>query len=633
VNDVFPTFRKCWNGSLVHDLLHGSTWQADLRESGLPAEVTILISATVKKSRLWRSEKASVTRELIAHFQDGVQSGQSYSKLNQEFGDPAVTAELIRRAKIRNRSMLMKVFRVTGLGIAALLSIYVLVSSYFYLGKPNPDVDYVVQLNPSFADVDENDKAWPIYRPLWTKYGFSEGGGFQIDEIHYRNPDDEDDGRLIRPTDPGWQAAVEALSQYEDLLDAFRRGARLPFLGIELQSDPRNYSDEDFAAILPGREKAAVDNSQFKDEEVDELMRGSTVSVLLPHVQVLRSAARMFAVDTRIAVQQGDTERAVDDLKTIFGLAHQAAEGKVLVCSLVGIAAAGIGFNELEQVLVQNPEFFSPGQLADLQSHLERISVRDWVHLEGERAMLHDMIQRIYTDDGHGDGRMTPQGVKLLATLANWWSIYPDGEEFGFEMLKTAKQVVAPATLFLCASRKEMTEKGDQLIDRVIADFDKAYWDPDRPDSDQYLKDVLEENPIKYHLLNLMFPATGQIRNAMDRTIGRQEGVIAALAIQRYYLKYGSWPQDYADVSPEFVTEFPIDQVNGALLNFKCDENGPLIYSVGNDRDDDGGQDPVYNTPMFFEGQKMPRAQFNFGPKRDDPDGDWIVWPQNDENW
>ncbi len=629
MNDVFPTFRKCWNGSLVHDLLHGSTWQAELRESGLPAEVTLLISATVKKSRLWRSEKASVTRELIAHFQDGVQSGQSYAKLNQEFGDPAVTAELIRRAKIRNRPMFMKLLRAMGLGVGVIVSAYLLLSAYFYLGKPDPKIDYVAELNRGLVDVDEQDKAWPIYRPLWTKYGFSEGGGFRIEEINYRNPDDDADGRLIRPTDAGWPAAVDALARYEDLLDSFRRGARLPYLGVELQADPTKYSDEDFAAIMPGHDKSTYDPSFYEDVEIDELMQGSTIGVLLPHVQVLRTAARMFAVDTRIAVEQGDTGRAAEDIKTIFGLARQAAEGDMLVCSLVGMAIASIGFDQLEEVLVQNPEFFSAEQLADLQQHIEQISIRDWVHIEGERALIHDMIQRVYTDDGQGDGRMTPAGVELLSKLSvNYWSGRPVAGEAEYErVLTAAKTAVAPASLLLCASRKEMTEKGDELIDRAIADYDRPYWDPDRTNLDEVWEDTLAKNQFKYYLLDMLFPATQQIRNAMDRNIGRQEGVIAALAIQRYFLKHGQWPQDYADVSPEFVTEFPIDQINGALLNFTCDDDGLLIYSVGNDRDDDGGKDRV------FQGQLQPRANFIFGPQRDEPDGDWIVWPQRSEGF
>lgn len=528
--------------------------------------------------------------------------------------------------------MFMKMLRATGLGVGVFVSAYLLLSAYFYLGKPNPNVDYVVQLNRSIADVDETDKAWPIYRPLWTKYGFGEGaGGLTLEEIYYDDPDDDADFRLIRPTDPGWPIAVKTLAACEDLLDGFRRGAKLPYLGLELKADPTDFSEEDFAALWPNNDKrnfARETHLFFQNKTLDELMRGSAISVMLPHVQIFRKAARMFAVDTRIAVQQGDPKRATDDLKTIFGLAHQAAEGDVLVCSLVGIAVAGIGFDQLEEVIAQHPDFFSPEQLAELQSHIQQISVRDWVHFEGERAMLHDMIQRTYTDDGHGDGRMTPDGVLLMAELTNGWQGTQDSGEFGLEsILMATRQISAPASLFLCASRKDMAEKGDELIDRVIADYDRPYWDPDRPCCDQFLNDALEENSIKYPLLSLLFPATQQIRNAMDRTIGRQEAVIAALAIHRYRLKYGKWPQDYADVSPEFVGEFPIDQVNGALVNFKTDETGLLIYSVGNDRDDDGGKD------LVFEGQTLPRSPFIFGPQRDEPDGDWIIWPQRDEHF
>ena len=164
-------------------------------------------------------------------------------------------------------------------------------------------------------------------------------------------------------------------------------------------------------------------------------------------------------------------------------------------------------------------------------------------------------------------------------------------------------------------------------MDQLDSDFDRPFYEAEMPDVDSYI----EENSLKYVLLSTAFPAYQQVRNAMDRLTGRKEGVIAALAIHRHMLANGEWPGGYEDLVPEFLSQAPIDEVTGGPLRFKYDDNGQLlIYSVGNDRDDDGGADrtgpnggPEKRQAFIF--QKNANAS-------NVADGDWIVWPQQPAN-
>ena len=36
--------------------------------------------------------------------------------------------------------------------------------------KPTPSIDYVAKLNQPITEMADSEKAWPIYRPMWTKY-------------------------------------------------------------------------------------------------------------------------------------------------------------------------------------------------------------------------------------------------------------------------------------------------------------------------------------------------------------------------------------------------------------------------------------------------------------------------------
>ena len=96
--------------------------------------------------------------------------------------------------------------------------------------------------------------------------------------------------------------------------------------------------------------------------------------------------------------------------------------------------------------------------------------------------------------------------------------------------------------------------------------------------------------------------------------------MLAALAIHRYYKRNGEWPTEVDQLAPEFITEFPVDQADGSLVKFNYDEGSLTVYSVGQDRDDDGG---------VFKG-KHGRAHYIFGGPAKTDKGDWILWPQQE---
>ena len=71
--------------------------------SGLSRPLGDLILQVTNRSGLWRSEQSDLAGELIAHFADGLNRGESEQSLIEDFGDAEQAAKLIRRAKKRNR--------------------------------------------------------------------------------------------------------------------------------------------------------------------------------------------------------------------------------------------------------------------------------------------------------------------------------------------------------------------------------------------------------------------------------------------------------------------------------------------------------------------------------------------------
>ncbi len=601
-----------------------------------------MIGKVVGKTRLMRSEKCDVTSDLIAHFEDGMDRGQETLRLIREFGRPDLAAKLIRNSKIRSRSMFTKYARWTALGGLGVVGGSIAALVWFYLGHPNPSNDYLAELNAPIANVADGDRAWNVYRDVWARFAFCNDGDSGFDAIYYHNPSDDSDTRLIRPGDDGWERALAKLDESAELLESFRSGAKRPKFGLVLQADVSRYSPEDRAALFPGLENVVDIRLEWAgvNHKVETLLDDSMLSVLLPHVQCIRNAARMLVVDSRRAVEQRDTDRIVQNIETIMGLARQTAEPDFPICALVGLAINSIGLDLIDEMLDGNPDRFSDKQLERIQEAVASIDPHEMFDFRGERLMVLDLIQRIFTDDGKGDGRMTREGLGILRTVNEMWVGLNDEHELdGFlnELLEV-NAIAGPASLLLGATRKETTEKLDEIIDEIDAKFEIPFWEGP---SLETLDEVLDGNARKYALLANIFSALPDLYRASERTLANRDGVLLAIAAHRYRLRHGDWPESPRQLTGSLLREVPLDRVNGQPLKYRRTESGIQVHSVGMDRDDDGGKSlmvaengayapPGVDQEQWMIGHEMkplPAGEFSF-TRPAYLDGDWIIWPR-----
>jgi hypothetical protein len=63
-----------------------------------------------------------------------------------------------------------------------------------------------------------------------------------------------------------------------------------------------------------------------------------------------------------------------------------------------------------------------------------------------------------------------------------------------------------------------------------------------------------------------------------------------ALAAERFRLKHGRWPDELADLCPEWLKEVPADPYDGKPLRHQRLPEGVAVSAVGPDDRDDGGR-------------------------------------------
>jgi hypothetical protein len=413
------------------------------------------------------------------------------------------------------------------------------------------------------------------------------------------------------------------------LLDAFRAAGKKPVLGLELKANFRDYALNDLRALNP----LALDETGKLVESLDQpnpdhpgdIMDESLIGTLLPHIQGMRTVAQFLVVDTRLAIQQGDKNRSLENIEAIFGVAHQASESPVLVCGLVGLAISGIAFDLIEETITEHPEFLTDDQLKRLQATVSNFPIRESVKFDGERAMFEDTLQRIYTDNGNGDGRMTWQGLQAMKTLRGLTGSRDSHDPP--ELPAVFQTVASPLSMVSVASRKEMKKKYDELFEEMEVSFDKPISSFDLEANELQLQDAIGGSS-RYHVLGLILPSFSSVRITLEREAARKNAVELAIAAERFRRKSGDWPTNVTELTPQFIQTLPLDPLNEQPLQLAMVDDQLTIYSVGNNLQDDGGtplSEPISGEPPADKFRFPPSsAQFPY-------DGDWILWPQQNQ--
>jgi hypothetical protein len=247
----------------------------------------------------------------------------------------------------------------------------------------------------------------------------------------------------------------------------------------------------------------------------------------------------------------------------------------------------------IEDAMRDHPSLWSNAQLRDL-AHVVAATQIDWRRgFVGERVCFHDSMQRVYTDDGDGDGRLALNVTKdqNLFELLNSVTAQIGSPPSKKPLSNSALAMLAmPAANVAVASRKEMTGLYERISDLALKRLDTPLWEiRNSPSLDAELLDM-QQSPIgkfRYLFVNLLLPAYDAVLNRYATAQGERDGLLIGLALELYHREHGKWPTTLAELSPRWLPELPADRITGEPLKYKVFDDRPVVYSVGIDGDDD----------------------------------------------
>ena len=602
--------------------------------SALPPEVAAFVHRVARKTRLRRAERADVERELGSHFEEALAAGRTPADAIVAFGDPKDAARALRSAAIAKRSPLDRAFgqtlRFAGWVTGACVLAYVAFSAYLWLQSPVISVDSLARFRERLAVPRTPDEdAWPLYRKALVGLGQSVG-----------DPETNSDGfkaisEVPRPGDPQWDAAVRWVDAHRDAIAELRAASRRPVFGFPAGRE-LDAADEHLLG------KDAAEGMRTLVAQRNDPRMFPMIGVLLPQLGKLRAAARVLCFDAMLAAEAGDGERAVADLAAMMAISVHVQDGRILIGDLVGIAIRSMARTRAIELLEWKPDLLDALQLERLQRAMASVPpAYERLDMGAERLMWIDLEQRLFTDDGQGNGwfrldrsTLLPLVSMLESTSGGMTGSGPGGSMAFTDILPV---ISSPAAALMIEDRRETHDRFEESAKR----FEEASALPMRERAridalDAEFERTVRAQPIRFLLPRLLMPALSKACHAYAQDRAWATAATTACAAARFHRDTGAWPARAEDLVPKYMASVPEDPWTGKPVLMSTDGDGFRIWSVGRDGVDDRG-DLTRHIPEFVGQPELasttnPNVQI---PPGSGPTVDWVWFAPrgNLERW
>ena len=358
-----------------------------------------------------------------------------------------------------------------------------------------------------------------------------------------------------RPQSPA-EDVLLALSRSDDTVEALREASQLPHARFPVAYGDKNPAD-----------------------------------VLLPHLAMLKQCVSFLQLRASAELQAGKAESALDDIKLMLRLNDLIRDDPFFISHLVHVAMFQIEVQVIWQGLAERR--WNEAQLAHLDTWLAQTDfLKNYTRaMDGEKAFGCQIID--YVEQNRREVRNT---LGLPFRL--------------------------PGNL----------DENETLVDCLAISIPRGWFDQNKAAIwrfyDEHLIDVAHRtysisNAIKSAEVESQLPADSSLYNqflvmllpALTKSAKKfvfaqhsLDFVRVAIALERYRLANGHFPEALGALLPKFLEQIPHDVINGELFKYRLTKEGSFIlYSVGWNQTDDGGT--ISQTPS---GQPNPET------------GDWV---------
>jgi hypothetical protein len=360
-------------------------------------------------------------------------------------------------------------------------------------------VDYVALLNEKAVAVPKGMRAWPLYRDAAIALGKNP----EPTNVFY----EEDIETPTWPTQDGWVHYKKWILEHTDTIDLILEASQREGLGYILNG---TVADED-KELWP---------EEYESQQNQSLPDGFLDSVLLPQLGPMRGNARLLAMDAKDAAANLDSGRCLVDVLALLAVGTHIREHPLVISDLVSLSIYNMAFSTIEEILERHPTLLTNEELEILVVKLQELDDYLTVRFDGERMFVLDILQRMYTDDGNGDGKIIP--MKSSELLIDLGVVSPTKTNSSL-----LPALIAPIADIYQASRKEMLEEYDRRLRYFENMRDTSQYTP--PIKSEFAGAPWVQTPSvldPFYIVELLTPAFDNAIDHAEHTLQRRDALL-----------------------------------------------------------------------------------------------------------
>jgi|GEM_PF-860558 len=311
---------------------------------------------------------------------------------------------------------------------------------------------------------------------------------------------------------------------------------------------------------------------------------GQFLNITLPHLSAARLQARVMGAVMLLAIERGDTAAAVEALETMIALGRACGDQPFLIEVLVGWAIDNMTADRVQRWLASNP---STGEL----DAIERVwQSRDPAASAAFAIDIETMCQKAFLASFFADPSMT--------RLAPIWGIGGAFARVAGQPLRTPGNWEGNRNT-IEASRA-----------RATAAIALEPWQRASPGAVPPPPDFVDAG-----LAQILTPALDSFTRAADSRRAAERVFRVSIALERWRLDHGDYPEALDQLVPQWLTAVPLDPWSGKPLGYRRVDRatdpfgrGFILYSLGPHGDDDGGRETEAHPAKYDRERRPPES-------------------------
>lgn len=293
-----------------------------------------------------------------------------------------------------------------------------------------------------------------------------------------------------------------------------------------------------------------------------------SIRMVLPDLAQIFPLTNLLCLSACVSAAHGRADEAMKDLNAASMLAERLPEEPMIITVLVGCATEGATSRSLEYVMNRGP-----------------LTAKDLDLLKMNRLFSFNrgFHRAVQMEQAFGMSVFTAPDPFREARTAATCSAGPhftDVSSFGAIYRVFLWQGDVRSYLFVT-----------QYYERTsLLPYSRARTDWES------MEERLQSRRLGGAIARIFLAAYSRIPRMVATADAYHDLVLLAVAMQRYRLESGAFPEKLDRLSPDYLLTVPIDPFSGEPMRMAFRDDGLAIYSVGWDMKDDGGADMDYKT-------------------------------------